>query len=53
MGKPEMPDLRALKANLAPTALQIRPRNALLTESREMPPQENAAEPALKQHPIR
>lgn len=53
LGKPEMPDLQALKANLAPMALQIRPLNALLTESREMPPQENAAEPAVRQHPIR
>ena len=53
MGKPEMPDLRALKANLVPAALQIRCLNALLTASRERPPQENAAEPALKQHPTR
>ena len=53
LGKPEMPDLRALKADLAPAALQIRCLNALLTASRERPPQENAAEPALKQHPTR
>lgn len=54
MGKPEMPLLGAVKANRdAGGAPQIRHLNALLTESPEMPPQSDIAEPALKQQPVR